>query len=145
MINLGFLIVATCVQSSFALSKGIRQCTTWNSLGHTLTRHSCSKSIHRIVDSPGRYLIQHECSFRCLAGKICQIPQQRRPFKWALNVQSTFLECHVQPLPDIFLMVCWHYCTDTTTSISQTEALVQTVLVEQFPENHDIIEQSSNR
>jgi hypothetical protein len=42
-------------------------------------------------------------------------------------------------------MVCWHYCTDTTTSISQTEALVQTVLVEQFPENHDIIEQSSNR
>jgi hypothetical protein len=141
MINLGFLIVAICVQSSFNLSKGIWQCITWHSLEHTLTRHSCPKSIHKIVDSPGRYLI---CSFRCLAGKIYQIHQQRRACKWALNVQSTFLDmpcsATARHLPHGVLILC---CTDTTTSISQIEALVQTGLVEQFPENLDIIEQSA--
>jgi hypothetical protein len=64
----------------------------------------------------------------------------------ALHVQSNFLDMSRSTtagyLPHSPLEL---RRAETTTSTSQLEAHLQAALVEQFPENHDIVEQSASQ
>jgi hypothetical protein len=61
----------------------------------------------------------------------------------ALHVQSTFLDTSRSTTAGHLLHSALELRrTETTTSASQLEAHLQAAPVEQFPQNHDIIEQS---
>jgi ferredoxin len=107
--------------------------------------HSCLKSCHEIFDSPKR---------DCVYLLVQVSPQEKNPseldpateeaMQSALHVQFTFLDMScsttVGHLPHSALEL---RRAETTTSASQLEAHLQAAPVEQFPEYHDIVEQSA--